>query len=454
MYRSLFDLAGLAILGWLPLIFLPRWRGSRWLAHSMIFPVYLALLYLIGIVPIVAAAGPRIMADFGDLESVLVLLAREEIALIVWIHVLAFDHLVGLFIYRDNMQNRIVSLPVQSVILFLTLMFGPVGFLIYGAIRMMRFRSSPSAEPSEPGVPDGVSRPRTALSGFLAATLNWLRREPLIAGLGAAGVLLGALCFGAIPFLGVEVPPEGHLLDTATFNLGVGMFVLTLAAILPLAPFSARGGRRWRGWMAALVVYFYSIETVQAFRGLDPRFTRAGGVVDQIAGAIFGLTALGFIVVTMILAVSFFRSGKHDLATLALCYGFGSVTVAFVVGLWMSAIQGRHIGAEGNLLVAHGVGFHGLQAVPLVALLLLWSRLENRTARRVVHAAGGGWLIASVALVIQAAMGETPLAPTITTGIAAVSLTAWAAALAMAGAAWLRGRVAVGEFAPSPGLPQ
>jgi hypothetical protein len=58
--------------------------------------------------------------------------------MIVWIHILVFDHLVGIFIYRDNMRRRVVSLPVQSLVLFLTLMFGPAGFLLYYSIRVAK----------------------------------------------------------------------------------------------------------------------------------------------------------------------------------------------------------------------------------------------------------------------------------------------------------------------------
>ena len=51
-----------------------------------------------------------------------------------------FDQLVGVWIYRDNMRKRVVPTLVQSLILFLTLMFGPVGFLVYYVIRVMQKR--------------------------------------------------------------------------------------------------------------------------------------------------------------------------------------------------------------------------------------------------------------------------------------------------------------------------
>lgn len=211
MYRTLFELAGLAVVGWLPLILFPRWRVSVWLGRSFAGPVYLSLLYLIGIVPIVVAAGPRIMADFGNLAGVLSLLAREEVALIAWIHILAFDQLVGLLIYRHNMQHGTVPLPVQSVILFLCLMFGPVGFLTYGALYLLlrgrRGESSPGNGEAHPPVVASSSSPTAHLR---AATARLFRREPLLAGVGTAGVLLGLLCLAAIPFVGAEGRRKAH----------------------------------------------------------------------------------------------------------------------------------------------------------------------------------------------------------------------------------------------------
>ncbi len=140
MYVVLFNLAGLAILGWALMIFLPSWSVTRWIARSAAFPVYLAALYAIGVVPLVVAAGPGIMRDFTTSDGVLRLLANPNVALIAWIHILVFDQLVGIMIYRDNMRHRVVPLPVQSAILFLTLMFGPAGFLAYYVIRVAKQR--------------------------------------------------------------------------------------------------------------------------------------------------------------------------------------------------------------------------------------------------------------------------------------------------------------------------
>jgi len=138
VYVKLFELAAFATPAWFLLIFLPTWRGTRWLARSAVFPVLLSVLYLIGIVMAVSESGFGFMRDFGNAEGVTALLGRQDVAMVAWIHILAFDQLVGLFIYRDNMHHRYVPIVVQSVILFLTFMLGPIGFLAYFLARLAR----------------------------------------------------------------------------------------------------------------------------------------------------------------------------------------------------------------------------------------------------------------------------------------------------------------------------
>jgi hypothetical protein len=138
MYVILFNLAGPAVLAWLLMIFLPKWSGTQWLVRSAIAPAFLAALYVIGIALLISQNGMGFMRDFGSAEGVARLMARPEIALVAWIHFLAFDQLVAIFIFRDNMNHRYVPIPVQSVILFLTFMLGPVGFLSYYLIRWAR----------------------------------------------------------------------------------------------------------------------------------------------------------------------------------------------------------------------------------------------------------------------------------------------------------------------------
>jgi hypothetical protein len=109
-------------------------------------------------------------------------------------------------------------------------------------------------------------------------------RERGLTMVGVAGVVLASLCLIAVAVRGRFIPPEGKMLDAATFCFGVGVFTLTVALLLPSAGFTPTGRRRWRRGFYVFAVYGLAVESIQAFRGLDPRFTEAGGSIDVIAG--------------------------------------------------------------------------------------------------------------------------------------------------------------------------
>ena len=138
-----------------------------------------------------------------------------------------------------------------------------------------------------------------------------------------------------------------------------------------------------------------------------------------------------------------------DRPTLRLGIRYGSVAVllSFGIGVVMSIISGRHVGDEGNLLVAHGLGVHGLQTLPLVALVLAVAWGEGRrTATPWIHAAGIGWLVACTAAIGQAVLGWPPFEPTVLTGLMVAGLAAWAV---VAGRALISWRSAVRRHVPA-----
>lgn len=120
---------------WLLLFLLPNWRVTQFLIRSNVFLLLLATLYTIGVMLVIVQSGFGFVRDFSSAEGVVRLLSIPDFALLVWIHLLCFDLAVGHYIYRDNMKYHYVSLPIQSVILFLTFMFGPFGFLSYIILR-------------------------------------------------------------------------------------------------------------------------------------------------------------------------------------------------------------------------------------------------------------------------------------------------------------------------------
>jgi hypothetical protein len=261
--------------------------------------------------------------------------------------------------------------------------------------------------------------------------------EPGLFAVGAAGLVLALVCLIAVAVRGRFIPPEGKMLDAATFCLGVGVFTLTIALLLPLADYSPPGRRRWRRAYYVFAVYGLVLESLQAFRGLDPRFTEEGGPIDVIAGIVFGVTALSNTVLFVLLGLRFFRSEvlpDRPALRLGIRYGVAAVWLSFAVGISMSVNKGRHVGEEGNLLLSHALGVHGIQTIPAVALLVTWAATAPRTTW--VHAAGIGWLAACTAALVQALLGWAPLEPSVLTALIVAGLTVWAVSAGRSFIAW------------------
>jgi hypothetical protein len=423
VYANLFQLASLAIVGWIPLIFLPTWSGSRRLAESAFFPIYISVLYAFGVGALLMELGPGFVADFGTAEGVARLLARQEIAWIAWLHILAFDQVIGLLIYRENMRRRYVPIPVQSLLLFLTLMFGPLGFLAFAALRVARLGTAAF------GADEDIARERAPAAGAdtpptIPQILARYREERGVTAVALAGILLGGIALVAAGLRGPEVPPEGDLMKPASFDVAVGLFILSLIPWLPVSGFSDAARRRWRGWMIGLLIYAFGIETIQQFRGIDPRFSQAEPG-SQIFGLFFFVSAMGIMSLSIALAARAFdapTTGRRGLLVVAARWAGASMLMGFLAGFWLSGNSGRLVGEAGNVLPLHAAGFHAVQAIPLVALMLAWSRVPVESARRWVHTAGAAWALACMAVWWQTAFGRAVTDLATGAGIAAVAL--------------------------------
>ena len=112
--------------------------------------VLLACLYAGLIIPLMAGCisdgGPagRPPADFTTLEGVMALFDSPGGATIGWIHYLAFDLFVGIWIARNADQHKIARW-LQVPILFFTLMAGPIGLLLYLLLRLITGKKQDNA---------------------------------------------------------------------------------------------------------------------------------------------------------------------------------------------------------------------------------------------------------------------------------------------------------------------
>ena len=128
---------------WLLMIFAPRWVWTRRIIGSPLVSLPAALLYAVLVLPNVLSLLPALANP--SLTGIAALLGTPQGATIAWVHFLAFDLFVGRWAYLDSLKNGI-NVFVMAVMLFLILMFGPLGFAVYLGVRVLAGSRSNLAE--------------------------------------------------------------------------------------------------------------------------------------------------------------------------------------------------------------------------------------------------------------------------------------------------------------------
>lgn len=132
---TVFSIANtMAMSMWVLMLFLPRWKLTRFLIDYKVVPILLSVVYAMYIIRSILSNG---LLDFGSLSSVMQLFTEEHIALAGWVHYLAFDLLVGMWILDKNKALGIHYMLIAPC-LFLTFLFGPIGFLLFILIKMLK----------------------------------------------------------------------------------------------------------------------------------------------------------------------------------------------------------------------------------------------------------------------------------------------------------------------------
>ncbi|MHA6493970.1 ABA4-like family protein [Pseudomonas borbori] len=134
--KPLFKIASLvALAGWLALICLPFWQ----LTDELVLGISVLLLGFIYVWLLAVAMRQRPEPGSGkpgffSLGGVLALLRQPTAALAAWVHILSFDLMVGLYIRSEGAIAGISHWALVPCYL-LTLMFGPLGLLVFLALR-------------------------------------------------------------------------------------------------------------------------------------------------------------------------------------------------------------------------------------------------------------------------------------------------------------------------------
>jgi len=122
------------LLPWALLLFFPKWKGTQKMIEWKLPVLIIGFAYLVILLTdffMGTGGGP---IDFLSLAGVKALFARDEVMLIGWIHYLAFDLFVGMWESVDAQKNGISHLLLVPC-LIITLLYGPVGFVLYWVLR-------------------------------------------------------------------------------------------------------------------------------------------------------------------------------------------------------------------------------------------------------------------------------------------------------------------------------
>jgi hypothetical protein len=145
---SIFNI--LALLGWLFLVFLPRWRYSAGLIAPVVIPTIFASVYTLLVLPRAA----ELWGSYSSLPAVMQLMQQPWVFVAAWIHYLAFDLFIGAWIVRDAQRLGISHMAVIPSLL-LTFGFGPMGLLFYYQLRWYWGRRVMIAEGTESATVSG-----------------------------------------------------------------------------------------------------------------------------------------------------------------------------------------------------------------------------------------------------------------------------------------------------------
>ena len=316
----------------------------------------------------------------------------------------------------------------------------------------------------------------TALRQHLPQSVRrlWHTDAPLTAtGLLMLGLLCGTL-------IGLWLDPRTIAgapawLKPAKFSLSIAVYTLTLAWVFGFLGAWRRMRRFVSLTTATVLIMEFAIIALQTWRGTTSHFN----VGTPLDAALFGLMGAGIALQTLVstaVAVALWRQSFDDPALgWALRLGMTISILGASTGGLMTAptaaqldaartngrltIAGAHtVGApdggpgvpgtgwsreHGDIRVAHFVGLHALQALPLIALMLYRRRCSDSVRVRLTQVTGGGYGAFFALLLWQALRGQSVVAPD------TVTIAAFATVSAATATALWRARMRGGEMGQS-----
>jgi hypothetical protein len=122
---------------WLLMIFAPAWGPTARVAASPWTAVPVLLVYVALAVPVFPELWTAVRSP--DLDAFRDLTALADGAGAIWAQVVAWDLLIGQWMYREGRRLKVPAL-VMGPLLVLTILLSPFGLLLFLALREARAR--------------------------------------------------------------------------------------------------------------------------------------------------------------------------------------------------------------------------------------------------------------------------------------------------------------------------
>lgn len=139
-YETFFQLSTLLVAPfWSLMIFAPKWEWTKRITASPWIAAPPAFIFAALTIPDLPELIPSLMQP--SLDMIMDMFSTPKSALAVWMYFLGFDLFLGRWIYLET-RERSRSLIWSGVMLAITFMFGPLGFLVYLIDRTFISRST------------------------------------------------------------------------------------------------------------------------------------------------------------------------------------------------------------------------------------------------------------------------------------------------------------------------
>jgi hypothetical protein len=239
------------------------------------------------------------------------------------------------------------------------------------------------------------------------------RRSPSLAALAAIHAALFVVLMTALQVDAVEILGIPRFIKPAKFAISIGIYLATIAWLLPAVGFSEKARRRMVALIGATMTYETLVIALQAVRGTTSHYNYAttfDAVIFQTMGT--AITINTFAAAWM--CVWAFRRLRSEPSgyQAGVAYGLAVFLAGSAIGGWLVANNAHTVGAPdggpglpfvnwstvaGDLRIAHFVGMHSLQALPMIGAWM---------GTRAVLGAALAWIVATATLAVHAAMGR------------------------------------------------